>query len=63
MEYEVIKRKCKELLDELTETASELGGYGKDTRQELQDRELRQEIIPAVKALKRIISVLDRRGF
>lgn len=63
MEYEVIKRKCKELLDELTETSSQLLGYGKEARQELQDRELRQEIRPAVIALKRIISVLDRRGF
>lgn len=63
MEYEVLKRKCKELLDELTETASQLLGYGKEARQELQDRELRQEIRPAVIALKRIISVLDRRGF
>lgn len=63
MEYEVLKRKCKELLDELTETASELVGYGKEARQELQDLELRKEIRPAVIALKRIISVLDRRGF
>ena len=63
MEFEVLKRKCEELLDELTETASGLAGYGKEARQELQDRELRQEIRPAVIALKRIISVLDRRGF